>query len=526
MTRAPDRPRESKLLTPSTVGGVASSVAVTVLSAIVHSGTNSFPFPPTSIAQILVRTTSGEVNSFFIGYLGHWALRLAVIGVAIAFALSGAVLGHLAGRRSRLLWGAVGLPLWVAAVALYPDVPQYVSRWTFAAIALPLHIVGGFIGGAIAAVLRREELEDIVVDKEVAIPRRMPGQPRPTRRYFLVSLGVGGAGIALGLANIGARLRDPGDKPLSLDSLRRARRPSPAPGDPDFENIDGLTPEVTSNDDHYVVDEEILDPVIDPAEWTLTITGLVDREISVTYEDLIRKEATERYQTLMCISNEVGGDLISTARWTGVPLPSILDDAGVDPRGVEAVFRAAGGYSDSLPLDQAMDESTLIAIGMNGRVLPRAHGYPARVLSTGTYGYKNPKWLTEIEIVDKAYAGFWQQRGWDKEGLIRTMSRIDVPRDNVGGTVTIAGIAFASDRGIGKVEVSTDGGSSWDAARLKTPLSDLTWRLWLLEWEPPGTGEYDLIVRAYDTDGAVQISKHASPFPSGSTGYHSVTVDA
>ena len=506
---------------------MTSSVAVTVLTAIAHSGFHSFPFPPTSIAQILVRTTSGEVNSFFIGYLGHWALRLAVLGVAIVFAISGAVLGHLAGRRSRLSWALVGLPLWVAAVALYPDVPQYISRWTFAIVALPLHLIGGLIGGAVAQKLRKEEVEEVRVEEDLRIPRRMPGQPRPSRRYFLVALGVGGAGIALGLANVGARLRDPGDKPLSLDSLRRARRPSPAAGDAGFDNIAGLTPEVTSNDDHYVVDEEILDPVIDPMEWGLTITGLVDREVTLTYEDLIQKDATERYQTLMCISNEVGGNLISTARWTGIPLPSILEDAGVDPRGVEAVFRAVGGYSDSLPLDQAMDDSTLIAIGMNGNVLPRAHGYPARVLSTGTYGYKNPKWLTEIEIVDKPYKGFWQQRGWDKEGLIRTMSRIDVPSggDDLGGTVTIAGIAFASDRGIGKVEVSTDGGASWDEARLKTSLSDLTWRLWLLEWEPPGDGEYELLVRAYDTDGTVQISSHASPFPSGSTGLHSVTVE-
>ena len=524
-TSPPEPSRRSKLLTPATVGGIAASAAATLITAIVHSVVTAFAFPPVSIAQILVRTTSGEVNSFFIGYLGHWALRLAVIGVAIAFAVSGAVFGRIGARWGRVAWAFVALPLWAAAVVLYPDVPQYMSRTTFALVALPIHVVAGAVGGLIAAKLQRETQETTVVDDEIVVPRRMPGQPQPTRRYFLVALGVGGAGIALGLANVGARLRDPGDKMLDLASLRRARRPSPGPEDAAFE-IEGLTPEVTSNEAHYVVDEEILDPVIEPTEWVLSISGVVDREERVDYNELIRMEAVERYQTLMCISNEVGGDLISTAKWTGVPLRSVLERAGIGSGAAEVVFRAAGGYSDSLPIDQAMDESTLLAIGMNGHVLPRAHGFPARVLSTGTYGYKNPKWLTEIEVVDRPYAGFWQQRGWDKEGLIRTMSRIDVPkRGAVDSPVTIAGIAFASDRGVSKVEVSTDGGGSWEEARVKTGLSELSWRLWLLEWEPPAPGEYELMVRAFDGDGTVQISRHASPFPEGSTGYHSVTVE-
>ena len=518
----------SKLLTPPTVGGVSASVAATVLTAILHTVVPAFPFPPASIAQILVRTTSGEVNSFFIGYLGHWALRLAVLGVAIAFALSGVVLGRVLARRdSRLAWSLAALPLWVAAVALYPEVPQNLDRWAFGAIAFPLHVVAGIFGGYVAAKLTADTKDTIVVEEDIVIPRRMPGQPQPSRRYFLVALGVGGAGIALGLANLGSRFSDPGDKLLNLSRLRKARKPARGPGDAAFEGIEGLTPEVTSNSAHYVVDEEIFDPVIDPTEWTLTIGGAVNEKLVLTYDDLIRMEAQERYQTLICISNEVGGDLISTARWTGVPLKPLLERAGVDTDAVEAVFKAVGGYSDSLDLDHAMDESTLLAIGMNGHVLPRAHGFPARVLSTGTYGYKNPKWLTEIVVVDKPYKGFWQHRGWDKAGTIKTMSRIDLP---VSGDleetapVTIGGIAFAADRGISKVEVSSDGGATWERARLKTALSDLTWRLWLLEWEPPNGGEYELFVRATDGDGAVQISRHTSPFPSGSTGYDSVTV--
>lgn len=507
------------------VGGLTSSAAATALTAVAHTFVPALAFPPVSIAQVLVRTTSGEVNSFFIGYLGHWALRLAVLGVAVAFAVSGIVLGRLlADHASRRLWILIALPLWIAAVILYPDVPQYTSRWVFGVVVLPLHLLAGWIGREVAHKVRLQMHEITQVAESIDISRRMPGQPEPTRRYFLIALGVGGAGIALGLADLGARLKDPGDKLLSLTNVRRARRPS---SDPDFGGIEGLTTEVTSNADHYVVDEEILDPILDPLEWTLTIGGSVDSPIRLTYDELLKMEAEERYQTLMCISNEIGGDLISTAKWTGIPLKAILDRAGVDSAAVEVVFRAAGGYSDSLPLDHAMDETTLIAIGMNGHVLPRAHGFPARLLSLGTYGYKNPKWLTEIEVVEKPYQGFWQQRGWDKEGKVQTMSRIDVPEGGgVGDSVTIAGIAFAADRGITKVEVSTDGGRSWDQARIKTPLSDVSWRLWALEWEPPSEGDYELVVRAYDGDGAVQISRHADPFPRGATGYDTVFVDA
>lgn len=524
-TAAPAPAGKRTILTPATVGGLSASVAATVITALAHTIVSSIPFPPVSIAQILVRTTSGEVNSFFIGYLGHWALRLAVIGVAIAFAISGIVLGRLIATRSRGGWIVVAMPLWVAAVALYPEVPQYVDRWTFAVVALPLHILAGLIGGVVSSRLIAESREIDVVE-DVAIPRRMPGHPQPSRRYFLMALGVGGAGVALGLANVGARLRDPGDRLLELTRVRRVRR-SPSPRDAAFDDIQGLTPEITSNSAHYVVDEEILDPVIEANEWSLSITGLVDRPTVVSYDELVRMQAVERYQTLMCISNEVGGDLISTALWTGVPLKAILDGAGIEAGATEVVFRAAGGYSDSIPAEQAMDESTLIAIGMNGRVLPRAHGYPARLLSTGTYGYKNPKWLTGIEVVAAPYQGFWQQRGWDKEGRVNTMSRIDVPEPGpVGDTVTIAGIAFAADRGIRRVEISDDDGKTWQEARLKSGLSDTSWRLWLLEWEPPGPGEYELLVRAHDGTGAIQISAHSAPFPSGATGYDGVTVTA
>jgi DMSO/TMAO reductase YedYZ molybdopterin-dependent catalytic subunit len=517
------------------VAGFAASAVATLLAALLHTAAPAIAFPPQSIGQILIRTTPGALNSFFIGLFGHWALRLAVLGVAIGFAACGVVFGMLIGRWERIrgrlaIWGLALTPAWAAAVILYPEVPQYLPRVTFALATLPVFVVGGVAGGTIYRRLVSPSSTLEIAETEPHIPvtttPRLPGNPPLSRRYFLMSLGVGGAGVALGLANIRGSA-DPGTRILRAGDIARAARPTPTPGDEIFEQVKGLTPDLTSIANHYVVDEEIIDPIIDPKTWRLSIAGLVDAPLDLGYEELKSLPAVERYQTLECVSNEVGGKLISTAKWVGVPLKIILEKAKVDTASAaEVVFRASGGYSDSLPIDHAMDESTLIAFGMNDHVLPRAHGFPARLLSLRTYGYKNPKWLTGIEVVERPYRGFWQQRGWNKEGLVKTMSRIDVPRrGNVSGRTTIAGVAFAADRGISKVEVSTDDGRTWSEARLKTPLSDHTWRLWLYEWDTD-TGDHEIVVRAYDGTGEIQIADPASPFPSGSSGYDTVEVSS
>jgi hypothetical protein len=284
---------------------------------------------------------------------------------------------------------------------------------------------------------------------------------------------------------------------------------------------------VTPNGSFYVVDEELVNPVIDASSWRLQVSGLVKRPMQLSYDALKRLPAVERYQTLECISNRVGGNLMSNAKWIGVPLNEILDRAGIDTdRAVEVVFRAAGGYSDSLPIHHAMADSTLIAIGMNDHVLPRAHGYPARLLSVGTYGMRNPKWLESIEVVDHPYQGYWEQRGWTKRAVVETESRIDVPTNDavVGRSLTIAGVAFAADRGISQVEVSTDGGRTWNHGELKTELGPYTWRLWRYRWTPSRSGRYQVVVRARDGRGRLQASAHHEPYPSGSSGYDEVVV--
>jgi DMSO/TMAO reductase YedYZ molybdopterin-dependent catalytic subunit len=512
---------------PSAVGGLAGGAAVTVAAAILHTLVSAVPFPPIAIAQVLVRTPPGRFDSFFIDRLGHGAKQLAIVGTCIAFLLLAAALGVAIpwvrrrvgpfGAMARAAAGPVAfLPLCVASVVLYPSNPQWVGRLAYAFITLPLYVAGGAVAGW-------------ALDRLTAQPAEEPADATLTRRYFLRAAWLGAAGMLLGASPFGAlifRRPDPGRQRL----LGVSATPSPvrmSPQDEQFARVAGLTPEVTPNDEFYVVNEDLIQPDIDPAGWRLSVAGLVDRPLTLTYEDLKSLRVVERYQTLECISNKLAGHLMSNALWVGVPVAEILDRAGIAPGAVEVAFGSAGGYSDSMSVAKALDETTLIAFGMNGFVLPRAHGFPARVLGVGTYGMKNPKWLTNIEVVDRPYQGFWEQRGWSKPALVKTTSRIDTPEDGAtlsGDIVPIAGVAFAGDEGISRVEVSTDGRRTWNPALLKTALSPYTWRLWLYRWTPPGPGQYSIFVRAYDGTGAVQVRVEAPPFPTGASGIDGITV--
>ncbi|MDG6915264.1 MAG: sulfite oxidase [Nitrososphaerota archaeon] len=296
--------------------------------------------------------------------------------------------------------------------------------------------------------------------------------------------------------------------------------------------------EVTPVDNFYRVDVNIFPPSVDSATWVLPVTGLVSSPLSLDYQQLLSMEQVEQYNTLECVSNDVGGDLISNARWTGVKFSDILASAGVMAEATYVVFKAVDGYSVGIPLTKAMDPGTILAYQMNGVPLPKEHGFPARMVVPGYYGMMNCKWVTSIEIVAETYQGYWQQRGWINEAQYETGSSIVTPGGaQIGqrfgispastvplGLVPIAGIAFAGDRGIEKVEVSTDGGSTWVQASLKDPLSGNTWVLWTADWNPPSTGNYSIAVRATDGTGVVQTATIAAPFPGGATGYDIVDV--
>ncbi|MGH9823072.1 MAG: molybdopterin-dependent oxidoreductase, partial [Blastocatellia bacterium] len=286
-----------------------------------------------------------------------------------------------------------------------------------------------------------------------------------------------------------------------------------------FPDIDGLALETTPTADFYEVSKNPSDPEVDERRWKLEIAGLVETPLTFTYEQFKSLPYVEEYATLECISNEVGGSLISNALWRGVPLRNILQTAGLKPGLVKIVVRAIDGYSDSIPLDRAMQEGTMLAYLINGASLPHSHGFPLRLIVPGIYGMKNVKWITRIEAVDYDFKGYWQRRGWDDRAEYKTMSRIDAPDSTVRGTGTIAGIAFAGDRGVSKVEVSSNAGATWEPAEIKPALSRFTWVLWSKDWKPPGPGTRQVIVRATDGKGVTQTSDHAPPIPDGSSGY-------
>ena len=292
--------------------------------------------------------------------------------------------------------------------------------------------------------------------------------------------------------------------------------------------IAGLSAELTQVGKFYVVSKNIFDPAIDAKAWTLAVKGEVERPYSLTLDELRQLPAVTKPHTLMCISNEIGGDLISNAIWKGVPLKIILERAGIRPGATKLVLRGRDGYSDSFPLRAALLDGTILAYEMNGKPLERQHGFPARVLVMGIYGIKNVKWLAELEVVDYDYKGYWQRRGWTDTGSYKTFSRIDVPTPGAalkrGERIWIAGVAFAGDRGIKVVEVSVDGGQAWQPARVKPAMGDHTWVLWAFEWTPVASGMATLKVRAVDGTGAVQPAGPKPPLPDGVEGLHSISV--
>lgn len=336
---------------------------------------------------------------------------------------------------------------------------------------------------------------------------------REGRRVFLGRL-LAGCGV-MGLTSLGGGVR------ALLGRIAEAAEGL-------WKSLTGLSTEVTPVGRFYTVSKNVFDPSLDARIWKVEIKGRVERPGSLTLDELKRLPAVTKPHTLMCISNEVGGELISNAEWKGVPLRLILERAGIKPGSTELILRARDGYSDSFPLAAALAEGTILAYEMNGRPLERQHGFPARVLVMGIYGMKNVKWLSELEVADYDYKGYWEVRGWSDEAIYKTFSRIDVPAPGSslrrGERHWIAGVAFAGDRGVTAVEVSVDGGKAWQPAQVKPALGPHTWVLWAYAWTPEAAGATSLVVRAVDGTGAVQPPGPRPPLPDGAEGYHIVPV--
>ncbi|HEU5439042.1 MAG TPA: molybdopterin-dependent oxidoreductase [Ktedonobacterales bacterium] len=314
---------------------------------------------------------------------------------------------------------------------------------------------------------------------------------------------------------------------LHLGNVPSKIIPPPVPQYGPWTAVRGQTPEVTAERSFYYVSKNLAgDPQVDRASWRLEIGGLVDAPYALSYEQLSALPAVERYHTLECISNEVGGDLMSNGLFTGVALADVLNHAGIRPGASELIFRAADGYSDSLHLSQAIDARSLIVYLLNGEPLAQAHGFPARLLIPGLYGMKNGKWLTSLQLGSGGYTGYWEQRGWTREARIKMTARLDTPHDGdllLARPTFIAGVAYSGAGGIAQVDVSLDGGQTWQPANLKRPLGSLTWVLWEYPWQPT-SGQYVIAARAIDLDGNVQSPATASPLPDGASGYDAISV--
>ena len=301
-----------------------------------------------------------------------------------------------------------------------------------------------------------------------------------------------------------------------------------------------LASELTPTYLFYRIDINPIIPVVDEKTWNLNVKGLVDKPLTVTYDEIRRMPSVEEYATLECVSNKIGGDLISTALWKGIKLKDLLARAKVKPGAKYIAFRCSDGYDVGIPLENGLMDGTILAYDMNLAPLTAKHGFPVRAIVPGLYGMMNPKWITEIELVDNVYEGYWQRNGWTNNADVHTTSTIVIPgqaevRDRFrkldemsqivpGQKAPIAGIAFGGDRGISKVEVSIDGGATWKSAVIKNPLSQYTWVLWTAGFTPAGNENYKIIVRATDKAGQVQTAEFNKPFPDGATGYQTVNV--
>jgi DMSO/TMAO reductase YedYZ molybdopterin-dependent catalytic subunit len=269
-------------------------------------------------------------------------------------------------------------------------------------------------------------------------------------------------------------------------------------------------------------------PIVDPDDWELRIDGDVDRELTFSYDDLRRMEIVEHDITLTCVSNEVGGKLVGAARWTGVPLGALLDQAGVGTRADQILSTDVEGFTISTPLEVALDgRNSMVALGMNGEVLPRKHGFPARLVVPGLYGFVGAtKWLNRLTLTTyDAATAYWTDRGWATDAPIKLSSRIDTPRPLATlapGRVDVGGVAWAQHHGVAKVEVRIDGGP-WQEARLGPSAGIDYWRQWHFPWDARA-GRHELAVRCTDRDGNVQTAERATPFPDGSSGIQEIVV--
>lgn len=501
-------------------GAVSAGLALGV-SEFVAGLVSGLPSLVESLGNWVIDIVPKAVKDVAISLFGTNDKLALLIGIGVVTILIGAGAGIWARRN-----------FWVAVVT-------FVGFGVIAAFAaardsdtsLGLAVIPGGIA-AIAGLASLQWLFSLDSGANALRPESdAPVSGSPGRRSFIF-----GAGAVVGVAALGAgfgrALLVRGNKAAAgrFDVvLPRAKEVlPPVPTAADFA-IDGLAPTIVPNADFYRIDTAFAVPRVSLPEWALKVTGQVDRPLEISYEQLLDMDMVERYVTLSCVSNRIGGNLVGNAKWLGVPLVDVLNRAGVQSGAEQLVGRSVDNFTVGFPVEAAFDgREALIAVGMNGEPLPFEHGFPARLVVAGLYGYVSAtKWLSEIELTGwDDFDAYWIPRGWAKEAPIKTQSRIDTPR---GGTVPaerqfVAGVAWAPNRGISRVEVQLGEDADWVDAELSESLSDNSWLQWRVDWNPE-PGRYMISVRATDGDGNTQTAEVRPPAPDGATGYHSVTVE-
>jgi len=530
---------------------VGLALAVAELVSILGDRTqvlNQFSSPLLAVGAAFITLTPEWLKQFAIATFGESDKIALQVGMGVTVFVLAAVIGLVARRSPRI--AAVMLAVFVAICG--------VAVLTRPADVGPLDlipsIIGGVVGIAVLGLLFRrtaldaetraallKEREEQEKGNGPADPREYPTERRATpamdsalaRRRFLGLVGITAAAAAAATA-VGRFLPSSADVNASRDALQvPTASPQTFEGGVTLDTIDqaveGQEPFLTPNADFYRIDTALTLPNITAEDWSLRIHGLVDKERTLTYDELLQLEQVERTITLTCVSNEVGGSLVGTATWIGTPLEPLLTDVGPSADADCVLCTSIDGFTLTAPLEALTDgRDALLAVAMNGEILPQRNGFPVRMVVPGLYGFVSAtKWIVDMKVSKFAdEAAYWTQRGWAQEAPIKTASRIDVPRGfsqaTAGDEVVIAGVAWAQTRGIGSVEIQIDGGD-WQQVELSPALSKDTWRQWRTTWVAEA-GVHTIRCRAYDDAGELQIEEMVAPIPNGSSGYDSRSI--
>ncbi|MDY6997030.1 MAG: molybdopterin-dependent oxidoreductase [Actinomycetota bacterium] len=506
------------------LGGVAAAAVAVGVAQLVGAAFGPQADVRTAVGSAVIDLTPGPVKEWAIQLFGTADKLVLTVAVLVVIAMLAAIAG-VAETKRRPVGSAMIVLAGVAGGA------ALLSREQSAAVDLIPTVIGAVCGVAVLRLLVSDRFSAAEDPPAAADGGDDGAVPDRAKRRSLLTLGLLGAGAASGVAGVViTRLTASvaGDRQqFALPTIDVPAPPIPASVQPAGVDLPSF---VTSNPDFYRIDTALVVPQLSRELWELRIHGMVDREVTVRWEDLERYEVVEQAVTLTCVSNPVGGELISNAVWTGYRVRDLLAEAGVHDDADMVLSKSVDGWTAGTPLEALTAPEPLLAVGMNGQPLPVEHGYPARLVVPGLYGYVSAtKWVIDLEVTrfDRAEA-YWTRLGWSARGPIKTESRIDVPRsgqDVPAGPVTFGGVAWAQDRGVRAVEVridGPDGEGQWQQATLGDGYSNATWRLWSVDWEAGQPGQHTITVRATDNTGYTQTSERADVVPDGATGWHSV----